>query len=119
MDEKYRDRTSKDSHHYNFRIFDALIIGGYCSAGTQSAGASRAENILIKLSERIPSKPTFSRILNMIDGEKVGVVILEIMRENFELLVFFPIFKNFMLHYSARNILIHCTDTWKVEFLCV
>ena len=34
----------------------------------------------------IPSKPTFSRVLNMIDGEKVGVIILEIMRENRELL---------------------------------
>jgi predicted transposase YbfD/YdcC len=33
----------------------------------------------------IPSKPTFSRILNMIDGEKVGRIIIEIMRENFEL----------------------------------
>lgn len=29
----------------------------------------------------IPSKPTFSRVLNMIDGEKTGAVILEIMRE--------------------------------------
>jgi predicted transposase YbfD/YdcC len=34
--------------------------------------------------DRIPSKPTFSRILNAIDGEKVGAVILEIMRENYE-----------------------------------
>lgn len=34
--------------------------------------------------DRIPSKPTFSRILNIIDGEKVGAVILEIMRENYE-----------------------------------
>jgi predicted transposase YbfD/YdcC len=50
-----------------------------------------AENRISLLSEKfgitaIPSKPTFSRILNMIDGEKVGAVILEIMRENFELL---------------------------------
>jgi predicted transposase YbfD/YdcC len=50
-----------------------------------------AENRVSLLSEKfgitaIPSKPTFSRILNMIDGEKVGVVILEIMRENVELL---------------------------------
>jgi predicted transposase YbfD/YdcC len=34
--------------------------------------------------DRIPSKPTFSRILNAIDGEKVGAVILEIMRESYE-----------------------------------
>jgi hypothetical protein len=50
-----------------------------------------AENRISMLSEKfeitaIPSKPTFSRILNMIDGEKIGMVILEIMRENFELL---------------------------------
>jgi hypothetical protein len=34
----------------------------------------------------IPSKPAFSSVLNMINGEKAGVVIFEIMRENFELL---------------------------------
>ncbi|GHV56318.1 hypothetical protein FACS1894216_20100 [Synergistales bacterium] len=50
-----------------------------------------AENRVSLFSEKfgitaIPSKPTFSRILNMMDGEKAGVVILEIMRENFELL---------------------------------
>jgi len=31
--------------------------------------------------EKIPSKPTLSRILNMIDGEAVGGVIVEIMKE--------------------------------------
>ena len=31
--------------------------------------------------EQIPSKPTFSRILNMMDGEEVAKVIIEIMRE--------------------------------------
>ena len=33
----------------------------------------------------IPSKPTFSRILNRIDGEKIGIVILEHMHENAKL----------------------------------
>jgi len=31
--------------------------------------------------ERIPSKPTFSRILNMMDGDKVAKVIIEIMKD--------------------------------------
>ena len=31
--------------------------------------------------DKIPSKPTLSRVLHMIDGEKVGKVIVEIMRE--------------------------------------
>ncbi|MDR1606089.1 MAG: ISAs1 family transposase [Streptococcaceae bacterium] len=35
--------------------------------------------------EKIPSKPTFSRVLSMIDGEKVGALILKIMGEQFEL----------------------------------
>lgn len=34
--------------------------------------------------EKIPSKSTLSRILNMIDGEKVAEVIIEIMRESVE-----------------------------------
>jgi len=36
--------------------------------------------------ERIPSKPTFSRILNMVDGEGVAKVIIEIMKEKAEFL---------------------------------
>jgi len=32
--------------------------------------------------EKYPSKPTLSRILNMIDGDAVGVIIAQIMREN-------------------------------------
>ena len=36
--------------------------------------------------EQIPSKPTFSRILNMIDGEAIAKVIIEIMRERAEFL---------------------------------
>ena len=31
--------------------------------------------------DKIPSKPTLSRILNMVDGEAVGVAVVEIMRE--------------------------------------
>lgn len=31
--------------------------------------------------EKIPSKPTLSRILSMVDGEAVGSVIVEIMRD--------------------------------------
>ncbi|MDR0606284.1 MAG: ISAs1 family transposase, partial [Bacteroidales bacterium] len=34
--------------------------------------------------KEIPSKPTLSRILSMIDAEKVGEIILEIMKENVE-----------------------------------
>ncbi|MDR0632342.1 MAG: transposase family protein, partial [Holosporaceae bacterium] len=34
--------------------------------------------------KEIPSKPTLSRILSMIDAEKVGEIILEIMEENVE-----------------------------------
>ncbi len=45
-----------------------------------------AQNRLAFLSEyfgitRIPSKPTLSRILNMVDGEAVAGVIVRIMRE--------------------------------------
>ena len=36
--------------------------------------------------EQIPSKPTFSRILNMLDGEAVSRVIIEIMKEKAEFL---------------------------------
>jgi hypothetical protein len=32
--------------------------------------------------DKYPSKPTLSRILNMIDGDAVGKIIVEIMREN-------------------------------------
>ena len=34
--------------------------------------------------DKIPSKPTFSRVLNMIDGIKVANIIIEIMQENVE-----------------------------------
>jgi predicted transposase YbfD/YdcC len=34
--------------------------------------------------EKYPSKPTLSRILNMVDGESVGKIIIEIMRANAE-----------------------------------
>ena len=32
--------------------------------------------------EQVPSKPTLSRILNMVDGEAVGAVVIEIMKES-------------------------------------
>ena len=35
---------------------------------------------------QIPSKPTFSRVLSLLDPEKTGEVILKIMRENFDTL---------------------------------
>jgi hypothetical protein len=34
--------------------------------------------------EKYPSKPTLSRILNMVDGDAVGRIIVQVMRENAE-----------------------------------
>ena len=44
--------------------------------------------------DQIPSKPTFSRILNMVNGDKIAEVIIEIMLEEQNLC---PIYQTFLL----------------------
>lgn len=88
--EKFREIEDKRHGSYvEHPLCDVLIII-MCSvmcgldglAEIVVLGEKRAKFFKRKFGiERIPSKPTFSRILNMIDGDEVGKVIIEIMRE--------------------------------------
>ncbi|GFH43484.1 ISAs1 family transposase [Lactococcus hodotermopsidis] len=82
----------RDQSYVAYPLCDVLIIvmcGVLCGLDQLCDIVTYAENKAVFLKktfniEKIPSKATFSRILNMVDSEKIGEVIFEIMRENFE-----------------------------------
>jgi predicted transposase YbfD/YdcC len=65
-------------------IIMCAVLCGYDELCSICAYAeNKAEMLKAKFGiERIPSKPTFCRILNMIDGEKVAQVVIEIMQRH-------------------------------------
>ena len=68
-------------------VMCAVLCGLDGLAGIAVYSQNKAEFFLEKFGiEKIPSKPTFSRILNMIDGEAVAKVIIGIMKERTEFL---------------------------------
>lgn len=95
--EKIREKLGKieDTRHQGYiehKLVDILIIimcavlCGIDELG-EIVGYARNKREFLEKSfgiTKIPSKPTFSRILNMIDGGKVANIIIEIMKENVE-----------------------------------
>ncbi len=92
--EKLREKFERieDIRHQGYvehKLADVLIIVmcavlcGLDELGDMLIFAQNRQNFFNKHFgiEKIPSKPTLSRILNMVDGEAVGKVIIEIMRE--------------------------------------
>jgi predicted transposase YbfD/YdcC len=81
----------RDERYVKYPLCDVLIIvmcAVLCGLDQLCDIMTYAENKTDFLKrtfdiEKIPSKPTFSRVLSMVDGEKVGEVIFEIMRDNF------------------------------------
>lgn len=93
--ERIRESLSqiKDTRHQGYighNLVDVLILimGSVVSGMTELADmmvyfASKIDFYRERFGiEKYPSKPTLSRILNMIDGDEVGQVIIRIMREN-------------------------------------
>lgn len=83
----------KDERHQSYvehRLADVLILvmcAVLCGIDQleeiMSYGKNKLEFLRKTFSiEKIPSKPTLSRILNIIDPDEVGMVIIEIMREH-------------------------------------
>ena len=68
-------------------IMSAVLCGLDGLAGIMQHAVNRAEFFKEKFGiEQLPSKPTVSRILNMIDGDAVAKVIIEIMKERTEII---------------------------------
>ena len=87
--------TIEDKRHAGYvehKLADVLILvmGAVMSGMTELADmmvyfASKADFYKDRFGiEKYPSKPTLSRILNMIDGDAVGEIITQIMREQAE-----------------------------------
>ena len=68
-------------------IMCAVMCGLDTLADVMVYAQNKAEFFMTKFGiEQIPSKPTLSRVLNMLDGDAVGKVIIEIMKEKVEIL---------------------------------
>lgn len=93
--EKIKEKFKKieDQRHQSYtehRLCDILIIimcAVLCGIDQLeeivSYGKNKKEFLKTTFNiEKIPSKPTLSRILRMIDPEKIGKIIMEIMKEN-------------------------------------
>lgn len=93
--EQIREKFSciEDTRHAGYvehKLVDVLILvmGSVVSGMTELADmmvyfASKIDFYKEHFSiEKYPSKPTLSRILNMVDGDAVGQIIAQIMREN-------------------------------------
>ncbi|WP_460055466.1 transposase family protein, partial [Pseudolactococcus yaeyamensis] len=83
---------SRDERYVKYPLSDVLIIvmcavlcglDQLCDIVTYAENKAEFFKRTFNI-EKIPSKPTFSRVLSMMDGQKVSEVIFEIMRENFE-----------------------------------
>lgn len=95
--EEIRERFSQieDTRHASYvehNLVDVLIL----VMGAVISGVTELADMMVYFASKIdfyrehfgvekyPSKPTLSRLLNMIDGDKVGQIIVQIMRENAE-----------------------------------
>lgn len=93
--EELRERFSQieDTRHPSYvehNLVDVLIL----VMGAVISGVTELADMMVYFASKIdfytehfgidkyPSKPTLSRLLNMIDSDKVGQIILQIMREN-------------------------------------
>ena len=93
--EELREKFSQieDTRHASYvehNLVDVLIL----VMGAVISGVTELADMMVYFASKIdfyrehfgiekyPSKPTLSRLLNMIDGDKVGQIIVQIMREN-------------------------------------
>ena len=91
-----RERMSKieDPRHQSYvkhSLADILIIimcgvlSGLDTLGDLVIYAKSKQEFLLNVLEvrQIPSKATFARVLNLVDGKKIGEAILDILRQRF------------------------------------
>jgi len=67
-------------------VFCAVLVGMDELCNIITYARAKANFFKTKFNiKKIPSKPTLSRILNMIDGKAVGKIMVDIMRENYDI----------------------------------